>query len=172
MARSVLRQPILGPACAEPSSVQPGGSGCGACAAHAKSADADELQIHHVLSDITGKSGLSIVDAILAGKRDPEQLARLADGRIRAERETVIKSLVGNDRSEHLFTLRQSLEADPALSEDAAGSVIGRSSSAWANCPTNPTEANRCRAISGANGVRTSSTSTWARNCIACWAPT
>jgi transposase len=68
------------------------------------------LQIHHVLSDITGKSGLAIVDAILAGKRDPEQLARLADGRIRAERETVIKSLVGNYRSEHLFTLRQSLE--------------------------------------------------------------
>lgn len=69
------------------------------------------LQIHHVLSDITGKSGLAIVDAILAGKRDPEQLARLADGRIHAGRETVIKSLVGNYRSEHLFTLRQSLEA-------------------------------------------------------------
>lgn len=69
------------------------------------------LQIHHVLSDITGKSGLAIVDAILAGKRDPEQLAKLADGRIHAERETVIKSLVGNYRSEHLFTLRQSLEA-------------------------------------------------------------
>jgi transposase len=69
------------------------------------------LQIHHVLSDITGKSGLAIVDAILSGKRNPEQLARLADGRIHAERETVIKSLVGNYRSEHLFTLRQSLEA-------------------------------------------------------------
>jgi transposase len=69
------------------------------------------LQIHHVLSDITGKSGLAIIDAILSGKRDPEQLARLADGRIHAERETVIKSLVGNYRSEHLFTLRQSLEA-------------------------------------------------------------
>ena len=69
------------------------------------------LQIHHVLSDITGKSGLAIVDAIVSGKRDPEQLARLADGRIHAERETVIKSLVGNYRSEHLFTLRQSLEA-------------------------------------------------------------
>jgi transposase len=69
------------------------------------------LQIHHVLSDITGKSGLAIVDAIVSGKRDPEQLARLADGRIHAERKTVIKSLVGNYRSEHLFTLRQSLEA-------------------------------------------------------------
>jgi transposase len=69
------------------------------------------LQIHHVLSDITGKSGVAIVDAILAGKRDPQQLAKLADGRIHAERETVVKSLVGNYRSEHLFTLRQSLEA-------------------------------------------------------------
>jgi transposase len=69
------------------------------------------LQIHHVLSDLTGKSGLAILDAILAGKRDAEQLASLADGRIHADRETVIKSLVGNYRSEHLFTLRQSLEA-------------------------------------------------------------
>lgn len=69
------------------------------------------LQIHHVLSDITGKSGLAIVDAILSGKRDPEQLAGLADGRVHAGRETVIKSLVGNYRSEHLFTLRQSLQA-------------------------------------------------------------
>jgi len=69
------------------------------------------LQIHHVLSDITGKSGLAILDAILAGKRDAQHLASLADGRIHAERETVVKSLVGNYRSEHLFTLRQSLQA-------------------------------------------------------------
>lgn len=69
------------------------------------------LQIHHVLSDLTGKSGLAIVDAILSGTRDPGQLASLADGRIHADRETVVKSLVGNYRAEHLFTLRQSLES-------------------------------------------------------------
>lgn len=69
------------------------------------------LQLHHVLSDITGKSGLAILDAILAGKRDAAQLAELADGRVHADRATVIKSLVGHYRSEHLFTLRQSLEA-------------------------------------------------------------
>ena len=69
------------------------------------------LQIHHVLSDLTGKSGLAIIDAILSGKRDPEQLASLADNRVHASRDTVIKSLVGNYRSEHVFTLRQSLEA-------------------------------------------------------------
>jgi len=69
------------------------------------------LQLHHVLSDITGKSGLAILDAILAGKRDAAQLAALADGRVHADRTTVIKSLVGHYRSEHLFTLRQSLQA-------------------------------------------------------------
>ena len=69
------------------------------------------VQIHHVLSDITGKSGLAILDAIVEGKRDPEYLADLADGRIHAERQTVVKSLIGNYRSEHLFTLRQSLQA-------------------------------------------------------------
>jgi transposase len=69
------------------------------------------LQIHHVLSDITGISGLAIVDAIVAGQRNPAQLAALCHENVRSPRETVIKSLVGNYRSEHLFTLRQSLEA-------------------------------------------------------------
>lgn len=69
------------------------------------------LQIHHVLSDITGISGLAIVEAIVAGQRSPAQLAALCDRKVRSSRETVIKSLVGNYRSEHLFTLRQSLQA-------------------------------------------------------------
>jgi transposase len=69
------------------------------------------LQIHHVLSDITGKSGLAILDAILDGQRDAVRLAGLADGRIHADQETVVKSLVGHYRSEHVFTLRQSLQA-------------------------------------------------------------
>lgn len=69
------------------------------------------LQIHHVISDITGLTGLRIVDAVLAGERDPAKLATLRDGRIKASEETIIKSLVGDYRREHLFTLRQSLEA-------------------------------------------------------------
>lgn len=68
------------------------------------------LQIHHVISDITGTTGLAIVDAILAGERDPATLAKLRDRRIKASPETVEKSLLGNWREEHLFTLRQSLE--------------------------------------------------------------
>jgi hypothetical protein len=68
------------------------------------------LQIHHVISDITGATGLAIVDAILAGQRDPAELAKLRDVRIQADPETIRKSLVGNWRPEHLFTLRQSRE--------------------------------------------------------------
>lgn len=66
------------------------------------------FQIQHVISDITGVTGLAIVDAILAGQRDPVELAKLRDARIKASEETIRKSLVGNYRLEHLFTLRQS----------------------------------------------------------------
>jgi len=69
------------------------------------------LQLHHVLSDITGVTGLAILDAILAGERDPQVLAGHRDRRIKASSETIAKALVGDYRSEHLFTLRQSLDA-------------------------------------------------------------
>lgn len=69
------------------------------------------LQIHHVISNITGVTGLAIVDAILAGERDPMKLAELRDRRIKASPETIRKSLVGNWREEHLFTLKQSRES-------------------------------------------------------------
>ena len=69
------------------------------------------LQVHHVLSDITGVSGIAILDAILAGERDPTRLAALCNRRVRSTRDIVAKSLEGDYRSEHLFTLRQSLAA-------------------------------------------------------------
>ena len=76
-----------------------------------KALDQMNLQIHHVISDIAGITGLAIIDAILAGERDPKRLADLRDWRIRATEETIMKSLVGDYRDEHLFTLRQSLVA-------------------------------------------------------------
>jgi transposase len=66
------------------------------------------LQIHHVISDLTGFTGMAIVDAIVAGERDPVVLAKMRDPRIKASEETIRKSLVGNWRAEHLFTLKQS----------------------------------------------------------------
>jgi transposase len=68
------------------------------------------LQIHHVISDITGATGLAIMDAILDGQRDAMELAKLRNSRIKADEETIRKSLVGNWRLEHLFTIRQSRE--------------------------------------------------------------
>jgi Transposase IS116/IS110/IS902 family./Transposase. len=66
------------------------------------------LQIHHVISDLTGVTGFAIVDAILAGERRADELAQLRDFRIKADGETIRKSLVGHWRTEHLFTLKQS----------------------------------------------------------------
>jgi transposase len=66
------------------------------------------LQIQHVISDITGTTGLAIIDAILDGERSPTVLARLRDPRIQASAETIQKSLVGTWQPEHLFVLRQS----------------------------------------------------------------
>ncbi|HEX2712581.1 MAG TPA: IS110 family transposase [Candidatus Acidoferrales bacterium] len=76
-----------------------------------KSLDQMNLQIHHVISDITGVTGLAIVDAIVLGETDPHKLADLRDYRIRASIDTVCKSLVGDYRPEHIFTLKQSLTA-------------------------------------------------------------
>ena len=66
------------------------------------------LQIQHVISDITGVTGLAIIDAILAGERDPDQLARLREPSIQASPETIRESLLGDWRHEHIFVLGQS----------------------------------------------------------------
>ncbi len=76
-----------------------------------KALDQMNVQLHHVISDIVGQTGLAIVEAILAGKHDPIELAKLRGGRIKASEAVIAKSLVGDYRHEHLFTLRQSLEA-------------------------------------------------------------
>ena len=67
------------------------------------------LQLHNVLSDLTGKTGLAILDAILAGERDTTKLADLRDFRIKARPEVIAKSLEGYYRPEHLFALKQAL---------------------------------------------------------------
>src|ERR1700691_3565637 len=76
-----------------------------------KALDQMNLQLHHVISDITGRTGITILEAILAGARNPHQLAKLRDRRVKATEETIAKSRVGDYRREHLFNLRQSLAA-------------------------------------------------------------
>jgi len=68
------------------------------------------LFLHNVINDITGKTGLRIIDAILSGEHNPNKLAKLKDVRIKANEEIIAKSLEGNYKTEHLFTLKQALE--------------------------------------------------------------
>ena len=68
------------------------------------------IQLSQVLSDMTGKTGLSIIRALLAGERDPHKLATLRNYRCKKEEEEIAKALTGTWREEHLFILKQSLE--------------------------------------------------------------
>jgi transposase len=68
------------------------------------------IQLHHVLSDITGATGMRILEAIVAGQRDPRQLAELRDRNCKNSVETICLALTGNWREEHLFALTQALE--------------------------------------------------------------
>jgi len=68
------------------------------------------IQLHHVVSDITGVTGLRIIRDIVAGVRDPAVLAEHRDVRCKASQQVIRDALVGNYRPEHLFALTQSLE--------------------------------------------------------------
>ena len=68
------------------------------------------LQLHHVVTDITGVTGMKILRAIVRGERDAEVLAAMRDVRVRASAETVRDALIGNYQPEHLFALKQSIE--------------------------------------------------------------
>lgn len=68
------------------------------------------LQLHHVVSDITGVTGMKIVRAIVAGEQDPDVLAKHRDVRCKASITTIRDALTGNYRPEHVFALRQAVE--------------------------------------------------------------
>jgi transposase len=78
------------------------------------------LQLHHVVADITGATGLRIIRTILAGERDPKVLARLRDYRCHSSVETIEKALTGSYRAEHLFALEQALALYDAYHEKAS----------------------------------------------------
>ena len=67
------------------------------------------LQLQHVISNITGVTGMRIIRAIVAGERDPDKLAALRDVRCRESIATVRNALVGNYQPEHIFTLKQAV---------------------------------------------------------------
>jgi transposase len=68
------------------------------------------IKLQHVVSDITGKTGMDIIQAIIAGERNPEELSKLRDYRVKASETTIAKALHGHWRDEHLFELTQAAE--------------------------------------------------------------
>jgi transposase len=73
-----------------------------------KSLELMNIKFHTVISDITGKSGKAVIEAMLKGERDARNFLPYIDRRVKADRETIVKSLEGNWRGEHLFTLHES----------------------------------------------------------------
>jgi transposase len=71
-----------------------------------------QMNVHltQVVSDITGVTGLRILRDIVAGQRDPQQLAAHRDSRCRASQTEIAAALTGQYRPEHLFVLQQNLE--------------------------------------------------------------
>lgn len=67
------------------------------------------IQLHHVISTITGVTGMKIIRAIVAGERDPAKLAAMRDVRCKESAATIQAALVGNYQPEHVFALKQAL---------------------------------------------------------------
>ncbi len=68
------------------------------------------VKLQHVISNITGKTGMDIIEAIVGGERDPSKLARFRRPGMKADAATIAKSLQGHWREEHIFELTQALE--------------------------------------------------------------
>ena len=69
------------------------------------------VHLHHAVSDLTGETGLRILDAILTGERDAKKLVELRDSQCsKTTAEQLEAALKGDWRDEHLFVLRQALE--------------------------------------------------------------
>lgn len=88
-------------------------SAAAACIQHQQKAlERMNLKLHDVISSLAGVSGQRVVKAILAGERDPEQLAQYCDRSILEKKhQRVIESLRGNWQPEHLFALGQAVES-------------------------------------------------------------
>jgi transposase len=68
-----------------------------------------------VVSDILGKSGRAILDALVTGETDPEKLVELTQGRLKASRQTLVEALRGHVRDHHRFVIKLHLDQIDAL---------------------------------------------------------
>ncbi len=117
------------------------------------------VKLTEAVSDITGKTGLSIIQAILAGERDADQAARsVRDRRCQQDAEQIARALQGTRREEHLFELRQAWSSVGSSTTDKSASATSRSRRTSRRCRIQ-TPASRRRSRCGrrkrkANGPR------------------
>jgi transposase len=82
-----------------------------------KSLDQMNVRIHRAVSDLDGVTGLAMLRAIVAGERDPHQLATLRDPRCHKSEAEIAEQLTGHWRDDHLFALGQGLKMYDALTD-------------------------------------------------------
>ena len=113
------------------------------------------LHLHHVLSDISGLSGMAILDAILAGERDPRKLASLAHYRVQKSQAQIEAALTGDYRPELLFVLGQALQNYRQIQQQLAECDlrIEKQLAQIADC-TNPSQASEPTPPSPESGGR------------------
>ena len=85
-----------------------------------KSLDQMNIRVHHAVSDIDGKTGTSIIQAIVEGERNPLKLAELRDRRCKKSVIEIAAHLTGTWREEHLFNLGQAFKTLRFLDERLA----------------------------------------------------
>src|SRR5437764_10572649 len=101
------------------------------------------LHLHHVLTDLSGQSGLAILDAMLAGERDPKTLAGLADRRVKQSQDQIEAALTGDYRAELLFVVGQALQTYRQLQHQIAQCdlAIDQQLAAIGDCTRQPEQA-------------------------------
>jgi len=75
------------------------------------------IKLTGVVSDILGKSGRAVLDALAAGETDPEKLVERTSGRLKASREVLVEALRGNVREHHRFLIKLHLDQVDALNK-------------------------------------------------------
>ena len=68
------------------------------------------IRLDNVLSDITGKSGTTVIESIISGNRDIDTLSKMFHRRVKASKEDIKKALTGNWKTEYIFELQQSYD--------------------------------------------------------------
>jgi transposase len=83
------------------------------------------IKLTSVVSSILGKSGRAVLDAMVNGETDPEKLADLTQGRLKASRSALVEALRGNVRDQHRFLIKLHLDQVDGLNK-AIGELEAR----------------------------------------------